>query len=115
MVLYHFALFGKASPPYDILIDNIEFTTDTYTDQNNETISNMAIMFDGTDSWEISFNDKYKNSGADHATYKLRYSLTGPTTNENWSSATPALIQADTRYYIQSRSDGKFQKWWPYY
>lgn len=107
---------GIAVPPYDILFDDIEFSTDTYAPQNNETISNVAVLYRGSDkSWEISFNDKYKNNANAHATFEVRYSLAGPITNENWATARPVEVQADPRFYIQARTDGKFQKWWPYY
>jgi hypothetical protein len=88
---------GAETPPYTYLIDDIEFSVDSYANQNNETISNIAIMYkDNGSSWEISFNDKYKNAYA-YATYEIRYSFS-PITNENWSSATPAEIQQDSRF-----------------
>ena len=107
---------GIATPPYSVTIDDIGFENDTYTPQNNETISNIAVLYKGsTKTWEISFNDKYKNTADAQATYQVKYSLSGPITNENWSSATPVQVTADSRFYIQARNDGKFQKWWPYY
>lgn len=106
---------GIAIPPYEVKIDDIEFTADTYTPQNNETISNIAIMYkDSSNTWEVSLNDKYKNNGGAFSTYELRYSFS-PITNENWNSATPVTIIADSRFSILARTDGKFQKWWPYY
>jgi len=103
---------GIAIPPYEILIDDISFEKDTYTNQNNVTISNLAVLYKHSDrTFEISFNDKYKKTDA-FSTYELRYSFS-PITNENWSTATPVSTIADNRFYIQSRNDGKFQKWWP--
>ncbi len=105
---------GIATPPYEVKIDDIEFSADTYSPQNNETISNIAILYkDSTKTWEVSLNDKYKNANA-MSTYEIRYAFS-PITNENWGSATPATIIADSRFSIQARTDGKFQKWWPYY
>lgn len=106
---------GLYTPSYDYKYDDIEFSTDSYTPQNNETISNIAILYKGSGDWELSYNDKYKSSAQAHATGEVRYSLSGPITNENWSSATPVEIQADARFHITARVDGKFQKWWPYY
>jgi hypothetical protein len=105
---------GISTPPYSILIDDISFDQDNYTPQNNETISNISILYKDGGGWEVSFNDKYKNANA-YSTYELRYSLSSPITNENWGSATPAQITSDSRFYISARNDGKFQKWWPYY
>lgn len=104
---------GESTPPYEILTDNIGFEEDTYTPQNNETISNIAVMYKDTDqTWEISWGDKYYIADS-FSTWEVRYSLNGPITNENWNSATPVEILADSRFSIQARTDGKFQKWWP--
>lgn len=106
---------GYATPPYSVLFDDISFENDTYANQNNQTIICISIMKkDDLNEWEVSFEDKYANAEA-HATYELRYSLTGAITNENWSSATPVHVFADARYHIAERTDGKFPKWWPYY
>jgi len=107
---------GNATPPYNVLYDNLSFDSDAYANQNNETISNIAIMYNGSGGWEISLNDKYKDATTvrSYATYELRYSLSGAITNENWNSATPAQITADSRFRILARTDGKFQKWVTY-
>ncbi|OFZ21504.1 MAG: hypothetical protein A2X94_08945 [Bdellovibrionales bacterium GWB1_55_8] len=106
---------GMATPPWEIKLDNFVFEEDPYAPQNNETISNIALLFkDASKTFEISFNDKYKNKAESHATFELRYSSI-PITNENWSNATPAHILADSRFSIQARTDGKFQKATSYY
>lgn len=106
---------GNMMVPFEVLYDDIVFDRDDYAAQNNETISNIAILYkDAGKTWEISFNDKYKNDPNANATYELRYSM-DPITNENWSSATPVNIIAEQKFYIQARSDGKFQKPTPYY
>ena len=106
---------GGDVAPWHMWVDNIEFTNDTYANQNVETINGLSFMYnnDSNKTWQVSFNQKYVNQTS-FGTYELRYSFS-PITNENWASATPAHIQADSRYYIQDRTDGKFQLWWPYY
>ena len=105
---------GQCTPPWQILVDNIAFDNDTYTPQNQTTISNISVMYnDSSKTWEISFNDEYKNlspSQAD-ATYQVKYSTTGPITNENWNSATPVNILPSSTFGIDARSDGIFAKW----
>ena len=103
------------TPPYQILIDDIAFDNDTYTPQNQTTISNIAVMYNDTSkTWEISFNDEYKNAYA-YSTYQVKYSTSSPITNENWNSATPVNILPSGTFGIAARSDGLFQKWNPNY
>lgn len=105
---------GLAAPPYSIWIDEIEFQLDNEV-QNNETICSPSIMLHPeTKIFELGFMDKYKNTGYSHSTYEVRYSF-NQITNANWELATPVKIQEDARFNILARSDGKFQKWWPYY
>lgn len=105
---------GVSTVPFSIYIDNIEFFNDSEP-QNNETINSPAITYHkNSETFEIGFNDKYKNDGYSYSTYEMRYSF-DPITNANWSSATPVHVLADSRYHTDARSDGKFAKWWPYY
>lgn len=105
---------GIAQTPYDIWIDEINFFHDSEP-QNSETINSPAITYhQSSNLFEISFSDKYKNNGNSYSTYEVRYSFS-EITNANWDTATPVIIQEDTRFRIQNRTDGKFQKWWPYY
>jgi hypothetical protein len=100
---------GNVTPPFAVLIDNIKWEYDSYAPQNNETVSNIAVMYvDRNKTWEISFNDKYKNSYS-YATYEVRYSF-DPITNENWAQATPVHTIRDVDRKIYERTDGKFQK-----
>lgn len=102
-------------PAWTIIYDDIEFYSDTYTPQNNETIKMLSVGYDSSSQdWQVSMYNKYDESTESanaYSTFELRYSLSGAITNENWSSATPALIQADTRFGIPARSDG----WFPTY
>ena len=105
---------GMATPPWDVKIDDIAFDDDTYAPQNNETISNIAVLYkEASKTWEISFNDKYKNTYS-YSTYQVKYS-SSPITNENWNSATPINVLPDVGFAIDARNDGKFQKWAPDY
>lgn len=105
---------GIGVPPYSICVDEIEFLDDKEP-QNNETICSVALLYlSDTKKFEIAFKDKYKNNGYNHSTYEVRYSFS-QITNANWESAKPVHIIADSRFGINARTDGKFQKWWPYY
>lgn len=105
---------GFETPKFSIYIDDMEFVNDTEP-QNNETINGVAILYNQTtQTFEVAFNDKYKNNANSYSTYELRYSFS-PITNANWSSATPAYMQEHTGFHILANSNGLFQKWWPYY
>jgi len=105
---------GIAEPPYNIWFDEIQFYNDPEP-QNNETINSPSVIyFPERKSFEIGFNDKYKNNAHSYSTYEIRYSFS-QITNSNWGAATPAHILSDSRFDIKERADGKFEKWWPYY
>jgi len=80
--------------------------------QNEETITTLASVWNPTERYfEISFLNKYLNVNA-WGLFELRYS-SSPITNANWSSATPASIQAYAPWHIDARTDGIFIKPFP--
>ncbi len=100
---------GVAWPPYSVWIDEIEYQLDDEP-QNHETICSPSVMYRAeTKGFEIGFMDKYKNCRLSYSTYEVRYSFS-EIFNTNWDSATPVRIQADARFEIAARTDGKFQK-----
>jgi Big-like domain-containing protein len=106
---------GHSPVPYNIWIDSMQFEYDDYTPQNNETINDLAVIYnDSVDkTWEITFNDKYQDQityTKAKSSYELRYSFS-PITNENWASATPANIQAyNGKWTMEARTDGRFKR-----
>ncbi len=105
---------GISTPPYSVWFDEIEFKYDSLP-QNDETIANAAVLYkSGTKSFEIGFNDKYKNNQYSYSSYEVRYSFS-PITNDNWEKATPVMIQAHSGFGIKQNTQGRFEKWWPYY
>ena len=105
---------GIATPPYHVWIDEIEFRYDPEP-QNNETINTLAVTYhDESKTFEISFNDKYKDNQYSYSTYEIRYAFF-PITNSNWNSAIPAHILANSRFGLSDNTQGRFEKWWPYY
>ena len=105
---------GIATIPYSVYYDEIEFRYDDEP-QNNETIATPAVVyFPSNKTFEIGFMDKYKNFAYSYSTYEVRYSFS-QIYNTNWDQATPVHILADPRFHITNRTDGVFQKYWPYY
>ena len=103
---------GTALPQYSIWFDEIEFINDPfYTQQNNETINSPSVMMhnDGSHLFEIGWSGKYKNNGNSQATYEVRYSFT-QITNENWSNATPVLVQNFPQFHISANTQGIVKK-----
>ncbi|KKP83911.1 MAG: hypothetical protein UR82_C0016G0011 [Candidatus Moranbacteria bacterium GW2011_GWF1_35_5] len=79
---------GFATPMHYTWFDNIEFLSDDYANQNDESINNLAIAYSpSTKYFQVSFNDKYRG---------------------NWNNATPAHIQDGT--FQAARNDGKFRR-----
>lgn len=105
---------GFSIPKYSIYIDSIKFIS-VSEQQNNETISGLAIMFKPERKiFEISFNDKYKDNENSYSTYELRYSFE-PITNSNWINAMPAHIISNEGFRTISNYEGKIEKNTPYY
>ncbi|HPA45804.1 MAG TPA: S8 family serine peptidase [bacterium] len=105
---------GIGQIPYSVWYDEVEFRTDSEP-QNSETICSPAVTwFPASRTFEIGFMDKYKNNQYSYSTYEVRYAF-DPITNSTWNDATPVHILADSRFGINERTDGKFQKWSPYY
>ncbi|MBN1669462.1 MAG: hypothetical protein JXR37_00405 [Kiritimatiellae bacterium] len=105
---------GIATAPYAAWFDEVEFTYDAEP-QNNETICSPSVVyFPAAQTFELGFMDKYKNFAYSYSTYEIRYAF-APISNSNWSNATPVHILADPRFEISARTDGRFQKYWPYY
>jgi hypothetical protein len=104
---------GIAVPPYEILLDEVEFLDDPEP-QNCETICTPAVMYVPSDKlFEICFSDKYKNIQQSYSTYEVRYSFE-PITNENWPGAVPVHIVEDQRFGIDAATDDRFEKAHPY-
>lgn len=103
-------LAPSAVPPYSVWFDNPEFVYDDYT-ENNETINSIAVGYypQRDNVFEISFLGKYKNNAYCGATYEIRYSF-AQITNENFSSATPIKVQADSFYNISESTAGILKK-----
>lgn len=105
---------GFSVPKYNIFVDNLEFLNDIEP-QNNETINGLAISFKpGNRSFEISFNDKYKDNQYSYSTYEVRYSFQ-PITNTNWAESRPVQVLPHTGFTIDASSNGRFDKNTPYY
>lgn len=103
-------LAPSAVPPYNVWFDNPEFIHDDYP-ENHETINSLAIGYypQKNKVFEVSFLDKYKNNAYCGATYEIRYSFS-QITNENFSSATPVQVQADSFYNISANTSGIIKK-----
>lgn len=100
---------GIGTPIHHTYFDEIKFWTDDYANQNDETINSLGVSFDeSTKEFQVSLNDKYRGDGQAKSTYEMRYSLSAPITNENWSQAVPVSIQASVAN--AARSDGKFRR-----
>lgn len=106
---------GIAVPPYEILIDEIEFYHDSEP-QNNETINSPAVTFyDTKNVFEIGFSDKYKNNKDSWSSYEVKYSF-DPITNKNYDNISFVTILEDSRFKgVSYNENGFFKKVWPYY
>ena len=102
---------GQFMTPHSYWLDEIQFETDSYAPQNEETIFDMAVGYEpASNTWQIGFNDKYgNNSGGAMSSYQIRYSF-NPITNENWANATPGHILPYPHFGLEDRTDGGFQK-----
>jgi hypothetical protein len=99
-----------AIPLYNIWFDEPTFLYDDYP-QNHETINSIAVGYYPHKDFlfEMSFHDKYTGNAYASSTYEIRYSFS-QITNDNWHSATPVMVQADSYYGIPARTDGIMKK-----
>lgn len=70
---YQDGLTGSGTAPYATYYDEMEFYCDPEP-QNDETIASPAVGFfpDRDYTFDIGFNDKYRNSPELNATYEMK-------------------------------------------
>lgn len=100
---------GAVPPPYAVWFDEFAFIQDPEP-QNNETITNPAIMFHTTrGTFEVGFHEKYLHCSDNFPNYELRYSF-APITNANWTDATPAHIIPRAGFNNTANTNGRIVK-----